>query len=136
MKEIFRIIKDWFSRDHARLVLGIGIFSAGLAGYSLGMLRNSSVMEMPLAMNIVPPQEATLAPEVLGDATSKKVSGAAKPDATIKTAGNCAFVGSKNSTLYHLPSCASARRIKEENKRCFTSSEDALARGYRPGCLK
>lgn len=136
MNEVIRITKDWFSRDHTRLALGIGIFSAGLVGYSLGILRNSSVAEVPLAMSIVSPREATLAPTVLGDATSKKADGAVKPDVTVKTSVNCAFVGSKNSTLYHLPSCASARRIKEENKHCFTSSEDALARGYRPGCLK
>jgi micrococcal nuclease len=42
------------------------------------------------------------------------------------------FVGSKNSNVYHYPSCPSAQRIKEENKIWFNSVEEAKAAGYRP----
>ena len=132
MKEIIRIVKEWFSRDHTRLALGIGIFSAGLIGYSLGIVRDTATSNMPLTMNIVAPQEVAAipaVPEVLGDTSVKKV-------ATTSTATGCTFVGSKNSTLYHLPSCAPAKRIKETNKVCFNSKEVAEARGYKPGCLK
>lgn len=45
---------------------------------------------------------------------------------------NCKYVGSKNSNVYHLPDCPGAKRIKEENKRCFSSKEEAEKAGYRP----
>lgn len=50
----------------------------------------------------------------------------------------CAFVGSKNSNKYHLPSCRYAANIKPENKVCFSSKEDAETRGYVGGgcCIK
>ncbi|MFZ1720783.1 MAG: hypothetical protein WAU28_05600, partial [Candidatus Moraniibacteriota bacterium] len=57
MREVIRIVQAWFSRDHTRLVLGIGVFSAGLLGYSLGILRHSATSEIPITMNIVPPKE-------------------------------------------------------------------------------
>ena len=135
MKELFRIIREWFSRDHTRLVLGIGIFSAGLAGYSLGILREKSFLETPIVMSIVPPQEVSN-PQVLGDTAKEsslvpyKSSHAASPE------GKCAFIGSKNSTLYHLPTCAPAKRIKATNRICFVSKDAAEAKGYKPGCLR
>jgi len=46
-----------------------------------------------------------------------------------------AFVGSKNSDVYHYPWCASAKRIKSSNKVTFSTSAEARARGYHP-CSK
>lgn len=134
MKELFRIIREWFSRDHTRFILGIGIFSAGLAGYSLGILREKSLLETPIVMNIVPPQERP-APQVLGD-TGEKPSAAVSKAQSISPSSACAFVGSKHSTLYHLPNCAPAKRIKAENRICFISEDAAEAKGYKPGCLR
>lgn len=50
----------------------------------------------------------------------------------------CAFVGSKNSNKYHLPSCRYAANIKPENMVCFSSKEEAEAQGYVGGgcCIK
>lgn len=50
----------------------------------------------------------------------------------------CAFVGSKNSDKYHLPDCRYAKNIKEENKVCFSSKEEAESRGYKAAgcCIK
>jgi hypothetical protein len=41
-------------------------------------------------------------------------------------------LGSKNGTKYHLPWCAGASRIKEENKIWFSSPEEAERAGYEP----
>lgn len=48
------------------------------------------------------------------------------------------FVGSKNSTKYHLPSCRFAKNIKPANQVWFTSAEEAKSRGYQPcgTCIK
>lgn len=42
------------------------------------------------------------------------------------------FVASVNSDLFHHISCASVKRIKEENKIWFTSYDEAVADGYSP----
>ena len=42
------------------------------------------------------------------------------------------FVGSKNSDVYHYPSCSYAQRIKASNLIHFSSSQDARNHGYRP----
>jgi hypothetical protein len=42
------------------------------------------------------------------------------------------FVGSKNSDVYHYPSCTWAQRIKASNQIWFSSSQDARNHGYRP----
>jgi len=42
------------------------------------------------------------------------------------------FVGSKNSNVYHYPSCTWANKIEASNQVWFSSSEDARNHGYRP----
>jgi hypothetical protein len=42
------------------------------------------------------------------------------------------FVGSKNSNVYHYPSCTSAATIKSSNLVTFATVQEACARGYRP----
>ncbi len=42
------------------------------------------------------------------------------------------YVASKTGTKYHLPWCAGAQRIKDENKVWFATKEDAEAAGYTP----
>ncbi len=42
------------------------------------------------------------------------------------------YVASKNGTKYYLPSCASAARIKEENRVWFATQADAEASGRTP----
>ncbi len=44
----------------------------------------------------------------------------------------CLLVGSKNSDKYHVLECHWAERIKEENRVCFESIEDAESKGYKP----
>jgi hypothetical protein len=45
------------------------------------------------------------------------------------TAAGCAFVGSKNSDKFYLPTCSYAKRVKPENLVCFKSAEEAIGQG-------
>ncbi len=45
---------------------------------------------------------------------------------------NCNFIASRNSNKYHRISCAWAKRIKIENRICFSSEEEAQMKGYQP----
>lgn len=42
------------------------------------------------------------------------------------------YVGSKTGSIYHLPWCAGAKRIRDENKIWFMDKHDAEQRGYKP----
>jgi endonuclease YncB( thermonuclease family) len=42
------------------------------------------------------------------------------------------YVGSKNSDVYHYPSCQYVDNILPENKIWFSSAQDAINHGYRP----
>ena len=42
------------------------------------------------------------------------------------------FVGSKNSNVYHIPSCFEAQKIKPQNLVTFPNAKAAQAAGYRP----
>lgn len=46
--------------------------------------------------------------------------------------GQGQFVGSKNSDVYHYPSCRWAEQIKPENQIWFEDAQDAVDHGYRP----
>lgn len=72
---------------------------------------------------------------VAGAETAKTNPGKAS-SASGATQTACMFVGSKNSTKYHSPSCSYAKRIKPENRVCFASKEDAEKRGYVAGCIQ
>lgn len=42
------------------------------------------------------------------------------------------YVASKNGTKFYLPTCGTAKRIKEENRVWFGTKEEAEAAGYAP----
>jgi hypothetical protein len=50
--------------------------------------------------------------------------------AIVKTTGT--YVASKNGTKYYLPTCASSKRISEQNKIWFDTKSEAENAGYSP----
>ena len=44
------------------------------------------------------------------------------------------YIGSKESNIYHLPTCQYAKQINPENRIEFANEQEALSKGYRP-CL-
>ena len=81
-------------------------------------------------------------------ATAKKIDAANKvtfntPEEAVKAgyspckvcnppAKSAAFVASKNSDKYHVPTCAMAAKITPENKVTFASKEEAEKAGNKP----
>jgi hypothetical protein len=74
-------------------------------------------------------------PTVLGEFTESinknVVSGVPEVPKTTPSK-NGMYVGSKNSTKFHLPYCPGASQISEVNKVWFQTKEEALAKGYIP----
>lgn len=105
-------IKHLPPRVWGDLFVAISILLVGLIAFGLGRL---SVLysEKPEVEIIYPSQGKQAGGEVLG-------------------AVSYGFVASKNGSSYHLPWCAGAQTIREENKVFFDTKEQAEQAGYRP----
>jgi hypothetical protein len=135
MKE--KLLEFWQNYE-TKVVILVGLILVALIAFQGGYLKGKSQKESPLVI------EKTASCSV----SSEDQSNQPKTEATVNTQPNnssgtaenknCAFVGSKNSNKYHLPTCRYAKSIKPENLACFSSVEDAVKRGYQPdtNCLK
>lgn len=139
-EKIEKMKKIWLEYE-AKIVLVCGLVLVSAVAFEFGLMQGQKWLGKPLiiektALAEVPKGEAVnfTAPDpkaVLGAiSTAKKSLPAVRQD--------CAFIGSKNSDKYHLPTCSSAKRIKPENVVCFKSAEDAAAKSYQAdkGCIK
>ncbi len=131
-------IFDFLKNNEAKIALGIGLILVAVIAFEAGVLKGRNWQQKPLVIEKpaiaaetqnaqnTPSQASNLAPEITRTTES-----------TIAPQG-CAFVGSKNSNIYHLPTCSYAKRIKPENIVCFKSAEDAVSKGYQPdkSCIK
>ncbi len=127
-------IRDLVVRERGRLLLLTGFVLVGVSSFEAGFLQGSAVSARPIIVEKPVASASSDASMVATPAVSES-AGTRSTKTTVDTK-NCAFVGSKNSTLYHLPGCAAAKRIKPENLVCFVSAEDAQVKGYKAGCIK
>lgn len=132
--------KEWVVNHQKNLLFFVGIFLVGVLAFESGFLRGKlSRSAEPMVISIPAVTESQIATGAVQDGGGGSLAGVER--IALTTGGkqgtvNCPLVGSRNSNLYHLVTCAVAKRIKPENKVCFTSKEDAEKRGYVPGCLK
>ena len=122
-------------------MLLIGLILVAAVSFESGYLKGKSVRSSPLIV-----EKPAVTPNFIPEGTQGSTAEAQNlvPEAKIAVAGspippqNCAFVGSKNSNKYHLPTCQYAKLIKPENIVCFTSVEDASSKNYLPdkSCIK
>lgn len=130
MKKNFLRYADVLRRERERIFVFVGICLVGILAFEAGTMMASSISAAPIVVEVPAAPAAAMEGTVAGATV-------AAPDTVKNTVKkDCAFVGSRNSDLYHLPTCAPAKRIKPENVFCFASPEEAKERGYRPGCLK
>jgi hypothetical protein len=131
--------KELFLKYESKIILVSGfILVAGLS-FEAGVMKGREYQEKPVIIensavsqpgsenNKQAPEAQNLAPED----QNKADTGNIPPQ-------NCAFVGSKNSNKYHLPTCRWAKQIKPENRVCFSSTDEAKSKGYLPdkNCIK
>lgn len=136
-------MKIWFEENKERLFALCGIFLVGILSFEAGLLMGRTGQEAPLVLSLPAVPQVPDGNTTQSEPVVRQPSGALTGVEPIAAKGNtgtvgtgCAFVGSKNSNKYHLPSCAVAKRIKSENRVCFASEEEAKRRGYLPSCLK
>ncbi len=141
--------KGWFEANGMKLFLFIGILLSGALAFGGGFLLGRDRQVDPMIVS-VPASPCVQTVQDIGTPEAKPEGAegvvdvaqtkAAVPDSSVE--GNvaehssCVFVGSRNSDKYHLPTCSWAKRIKPENRVCFTSAADAESKGYHAGCVK
>lgn len=116
-----------------KIWLASAFILVSLLSYEAGSIRQALLEPKPVVIEV---------PERLPDESLPERQGVSKssaertPASTALPTQDCAFVGSKNSNKYHIPTSRCAKQIKAENRVCFTSVDAAIARGYVAGCLE
>ena len=124
IREIVEKIKSRVGPHEKDLWLILMIILIGFLGYGLGRLGKLEEGRVPV--KIVQP---ALVSEGLLAGNNQGAKPLSLPSATVAQGK---YVASKSGSKYHLPWCAGAKRIKEENKVWFDTAEAAKAAGYSP----
>lgn len=123
-------LKGLSQKTEYQLAILIAVVAAG--SFMLGRFSHEKMT--PLETTAVEKAQIT-SPSVDLEATvvaSEEVREDTNSDSAPVVPSAGSYVGSINSTKYHLPWCAGAKQIKEENKIWFATKEDAAAAGYSP----
>lgn len=153
-------LKDIFVKHENRIILFLGVILLSLISYGVGRLnapkpkepviieagaqeffKDNNLKEIEtnpivsiekdeaqeLSANVK--EQESLVRETTNPAKSSDISASSKEEPK-KSRG--LYVASKNGAKYHLPTCSSAKRIKEENKIWFNSKQEAEKAGYEP----
>lgn len=128
------------------MLLALGFLAVGGLSFTSGLLIGRERQSDPIVIEKAPESCAALPSEndvanvsipVPKDANTALSNTPDISQSSVNSATtDCAYVGSKNSDKYHLPKCSWAKRIKPENRVCFSSAADAEAKGYKPGCVE
>ena len=153
-KKIRKLAKDLWVKYESKIILATGIILVAILAFEAGILQGQKwqqkplIIEKPVQTRIITPESQTpsQAPNSTPEnqnqtktTTTNATSENQKQSATTNIIPqDCALVGSKNSTKYHLPTCQWAKRIKPENLVCFKNEEEAKSKGYTPcsSCIK
>lgn len=133
-------VKDFFIRNESKIILVLGLILVAGLSFEAGIMKGRDFQEKPLVIEktaAVQPSEvkennnASQNPDLAPENPADLGTGDTAPQ-------NCAYVGSKNSNKYHLPTCRWAKQIKPENRVCFSSEDEAKSKGYLPdkNCIK
>ncbi len=131
MPPIFLKIKDFFLKYEQKIVLIVAFCLISAVSFEFGLLQGQKWQQKPLV--IEKPAQASQATSDQNQANSEaqattQTASAKVSSPTAKTS-NCAYVGSRNSNKFYLPTCSYAKRIKPENVVCFKSTDEALGQG-------
>lgn len=127
--------KEILSKYETKIIIAVGLILVAVISFEAGFIKGKAIKENPIIIEKTCPAvscENTQAQAKSDAPTDKKTETIQVADTSSTENKNCAYVGSKNSNKYHLPSCQWAKRIKPENIVCFRSAEDAVAKGYQP----
>ena len=136
-------IKEFFLKYEQKIVLVVAFCLISGISYEFGILQGQKWQQKPLiiekpinmpAEQVSAQNEASKAPESVS--ASALPAKAGTTDSTANTT-SCAYVGSKSSTKFYLPTCQWAKSIKPENVICFKTAAEAIGQGRTESkCVK
>jgi len=128
-------IKEFFLKNEQKMVLVIAFCLISAVSYEFGVLQGQKWQQKPLIIekpaNISEEQKSPNLTNSGASGTTQTATSQATAiniGAKANTAG-CAYVGSKSSNKFYLPTCQWAKSIKPENVVCFKSAEEAIGQG-------
>jgi hypothetical protein len=137
--------KKWLERIgkyKEKIVLAASIVLIAAISFEAGFLKGEGNRKEPIVVNqpaCAPCPKVEKNANVSADSSLSQSNSQKKVEVQPSVENQeCAFVASKNSNKYHLPTCQWAMKIKPENRICFSSKEEAEKRGYQPAkcCIK
>lgn len=146
-EKLKKYIKQFWLQYESRIVLAIGFILIAVISFEAGILQGQKWQQKPLIIERPAMAQETCQTSQNNPSQTQNSAlegqnslemGKVTPQNLPAGRQGCAFVGSKNSNKYHLPSCRWAKQIKPENLVCFSSVEDAVKKGYQPdkNCIK
>lgn len=132
-------IRDFWEKYETKIILLAAFLLAIAISFEAGILKGKSLDTQSVILEKAAKCPRTGIADCSKEApVSSAAVSAVRENTTSPANAECAFVGSKNSDKYHLPTCSGAKRIKPENLVCFKSAEEATQKGYQPSkdCLK
>jgi len=124
-------IKEFFLKHEQKIVIIVAFCLVSAISYEFGALQGQKWQQKPLIIE----KPANISEEQKSpDLTNFGASGTAQISSTgsngaIANTANCAYVGSRNSNKFYLPTCSYAKRVKPENLVCFKTADEALGQG-------
>jgi len=132
--------KDFWQKYEHKIILIIGFVLVAVISFEGGFLKGQKTVQNPLIIEKPAENTNDNNQTVCGVSQAQNLPSEAKKDPNDINAlpQTCAFVGSKNSNKYHLPTCRYAKNISPKNLVCFSSKIEAESRGYLPdkNCIK
>lgn len=108
------------------LIVLVIVLSASLA-FGLGVLAGKDMAKTE-GKDGFWIEELPVKPEASGGGPAAVIE--AVPEPVVE--GPKVYMASKSGTKYYLPTCGTAKRIKEENRVWFSTKDEAEAAGYAP----
>ena len=117
----------------SEIFLAVVVLLACTLSFGLGVLAGKSMQEETITVSETPLISETPSqhPELTASAATAVLTKEVPQQEPSMNAGG-QYVASVKGTKYHLPWCAGAKAIKEENKIWFASKEEAEKAGYTP----
>jgi hypothetical protein len=132
VKDNISKIKDFLLKNEQKIVIVVIFCLISAISYEFGVMKGQKLQQKPLVIEKpieVPSGQQNAKTEALVASGTTLVSANQTTTQKQANASSCAFVGSKNSNKFYLPTCSYAKRVKPENLVCFKTVQEATSQG-------
>lgn len=129
-------VTTWWGDFGGKFYLALAFLLVGSLAFLAGKVSEEIRPVEPLVISVPSeiPEARPVEKQINSVAPSSENALPAKAPNAVSPS-QCAYVGSRKSNKYHLPTSRCAKQIKEENRICFVDLAAAEKKGYLPGCL-